>query len=237
MLGAALAMMSGAQTLDELAARAKSFEQAREHAKAVEVYTQILKLRPDLAAAYDRRGYERFKLGEIDGALADFDKAIALDPAEMPYHWQRGIALYYAGRYEDGVRQFDAHQKVNGNDVENAAWRYLCMARAGSVEKARTALIPIEGDPRVPMSQIHTLFAGKGSVEQVLAAVGAGNPAAAERNQRLFYADLYIGLYHEAAGRGSEAKKYITRAAGYQADHYMGDVARVHAARLRGKTK
>ncbi|MEO7652599.1 MAG: tetratricopeptide repeat protein, partial [Bryobacteraceae bacterium] len=73
--------------------------------------------------------------------------------------------------------------------------------------------------------------------EQVLAAVSAGNPAARERNQRMFYADLYIALYHEAAGRGSEAAKYMTRAAAYPADNYMADVARVHAARLTRGTR
>src|SRR6059058_6052557 len=100
------------------------------------------------AAEYNRRGVEQFKLGHIRESVAAFDRAVAMDPAEAPYNWQRGIALYYAGRYDDGRKQFELHQTVNGNDVENAAWRYLCMARAGSVEAARSDVLPIAQDHR-----------------------------------------------------------------------------------------
>src|SRR2546426_11848479 len=111
--------------------------------------------------AYISHGMEQFKLARIKESLADFDHAIALEPKVAPYLWQRGIALYYAGRYDDGRKQFDLHQTVNGNDVENAAWRYLCMARAGTVEVARASILPIEHDSRVPMMQIYALYKGK----------------------------------------------------------------------------
>src|SRR6266851_2288371 len=178
------------------------------------------------AAEYNRRGAEQFKLGHIQQSLADFDRAIQLDPAQAPYHWQRGITLYYAGRYEDGRKQFELHQTVNGNDVENAAWRYLCMARAGTVEEARASILPIEHDSRVPMMQIYALYKGKTGVDEVLAAAGSSNDG-------LFYAHLYIGLYYEAAGNAKGARDHISRAVKQTADHYMGDVARVHLQLLK----
>src|SRR5947209_3620252 len=98
------------------------------------------------ADKYNRRGVEQFKRTRIQQSLDDFDHAIALDPAQAPYHWQRGISLYYAGRYEDGRKQFELHQTVNGNDVENAAWRFLCIARAGTVASARASILPIQYD-------------------------------------------------------------------------------------------
>jgi lipoprotein NlpI len=53
-------------------------------------------------------------------------------------------------------------------------------------------------------------------------------------NQRLFYAHLYVGLYYEAIGDRKRAREHILKAADDdKADHYMGDVARVHAALLR----
>src|SRR6266446_2156506 len=122
------------------------------------------------AAAFSRRGAEQFKLGHIQQSLADFDRAIQLDPAQAPYHWQRGITLYYADRYEDGRKQFELHQTVNSNDVENAAWRYLCIARAQGADAARAALMPIAQDARVPMMQIYALYKGSASEKDVLAA-------------------------------------------------------------------
>ena len=102
-------------------------------------------------------------------------------------------------------------------------------ARSAGVEKARAALIPIRNDGRVPMMQVHALFAGKATVEDVLAAAKAGQPSAEELRQRLFYAHLYLGLHYEALGEAKRAGEHIAKAAGeFAEDHYMGDVARVH---------
>jgi lipoprotein NlpI len=185
------------------------------------------------AMACNRRGAEQFKMGHIQQSLDEFDRAIQLDPAQAPYNWQRGISLYYAGRYDDGRKQFELHQTVNGNDVENAAWRYLCMARAGTVESARASILPIQNDSRVPMMQIYALYKGKATVDDVLAAARAGNPSPSALSERLFYAHLYIGLYDEAAGDTKGAREHITLANGHAIDHYMGDVARVHLQLMR----
>ena len=150
-------------------------------------------------------------------------------PTQAPYHWQRGISYYYAGRFEDGRKQFELHQTVNSNDVENAVWHFLCVARGSGVEKARAALIPIKGDARVPMMEVHALFAGKVKPEAVLQAAAAGRPPPSQLNRQLFYAHLYLGLYFEVIGNDEQAREHIAKAAGtYRTEDYMGDVARVH---------
>ena len=218
--------------------RGRAYQAARNHIKSVADYDAGLRLNPKTTMAYQYRGEEHFRLGNFKESVADFDKYIELAPAQAPYHWQRGISLYYAGRFEDGRKQFELHQTVNANDVENAAWHYLCAARISGVEKARASLIPIERDGRVPMMQVHALFAGKLKPDDVLAAARAGNPAPAELDNHLFYAHLYLGLYHEAAGNTKQAREHIFKAAAdFKADHYMGDVARVHAQVLRRQMK
>jgi lipoprotein NlpI len=218
--------------------RARAQEQSRDYAKAVIDYDAVLKLNTNAALAYQRRGEAHFRLAQFKESIADFDRFIELMPAQAPQHWQRGIALYYAGRYEDGRKQFELHQTVNPHDVENAVWHFLCVARASGAEKARAALIPIEGDARVPMAQVHTLFAGKARPEDVLAAARAGDPPPDRLDNQLFYAHLYLGLYFEAIGETKLAREHIFKAAtGFKADHYMGDVARVHAQMLRKQSK
>jgi len=218
--------------------RGRAWQMARNHAKAVADFDAGLKLNPNAAMAYQYRGEEHFRLGNFKESVADFDRYIELAPAQAPYHWQRGISLYYAGRFEDGRKQFELHQTVNANDVENAVWHYLCAARTSGLEKARESLIPIERDGRVPMMQVHALFAGKLKPDDVLAAAKAGDSAPSELDNRLFYAHLYLGLYHEAAGNTKLAREHIFKAAeDFKADHYMGDVARVHAQVLRRQMK
>jgi len=80
-----------------------------------------------------------------------------------------GIALYYAGRFKDCRAQFESHRTVNPDDVENAAWHFLCVARAESVTSARAALLPVGPDPRVPMRQIYQMFRGAFQKTQVSA--------------------------------------------------------------------
>jgi lipoprotein NlpI len=98
-------------------------------------------------------------------------------------------------------------------------------------------MLPIEHDPRVPMMQIYELYRGKLKPEDVLKAAEGGNPDMNQLNQRLFYAHLYIGLWHEAGGRAEEARKHILEAEKHKIAHYMWDVAHVHAERLRAAEK
>ncbi|MBI5773428.1 MAG: tetratricopeptide repeat protein [Verrucomicrobia bacterium] len=208
----------------------------REREKAVANFTRALELDASLAAAFQQRGAEHFRLGKIKESIADFDRFIALNPKQEPHHWQRGISCYYAGRFADGVRQFESHQTVNPNDVENAVWHFLCAAKLDGIEKARQKLIPIRGDSRIPMMQVHALFAGKLKPDDVMAAARAGDPPPSQLEPRLFYAHLYLGLYFDALGDEAKAREFINKAAASAERHdYMGDVARVHAEMLRRK--
>ncbi len=149
------------------------------HEEAVKDFTAALKLDPQTAELYNRRGAELFKLGRIKESIEDFDRFIALRPEQERSHWQRGISYYYAGRFADGAKQFAAYQTFDDNDVENAVWRYLCMARDVGVPQARESLLKIKQDPRVPMMQVYALYKGDLKPNDVLAAAGAGDPARA----------------------------------------------------------
>jgi lipoprotein NlpI len=170
------------------------------------------------------RAVAAFGTGRLQESAAAFDRVAALLPGYAPQLWQRGIALYYVGRYEDCRAQFESHRTVNPNDVENAAWHFLCVARADSVKVAREALLPVGPDRRAPMAEIYAMFRGDLSPGDVM--VAAGDSPGAQ-----FYAFLYIGLYHEAAGRADLARENITAAAAEayaSVGGYMHMVARVH---------
>ena len=177
---------------------------------------------------YIQRGMVSFKLGDIAPAIADFDRAEHLNPALTPALWQRGIAYYYAGRFEEGARQFEIDLTVNGHDVEETVWRYLCQAQAQGMSVARASLFPGRHDPRPVMGWVYQLFAGACNAEVVI----ARQHDSGQRER--FYSHLYVGLYYEAAREEERARHHITQAAEMQVwEDYMGWVARVHQ-RLRG---
>jgi len=216
--------------------RARAHVALRQPETAVADFDAALRLKPERAELYNARGSARFQAGDVAGSIDDFDHYIKMRPAEERGHWKRGISYYYAGQFDKGRRQFEAYQTFDDNDVENAVWRYLCTAREVNVEEARQTLLKIKADRRVPMMKVYDLFAGRATPDNVLAAARSGDPTAEQLNERLFYAHLYIGLYHEAAGDEDLARRHITRAATrHLIAHYMWDVARVHADRLAKK--
>jgi lipoprotein NlpI len=217
--------------------RARLYEDTGESTKALTDYDQVLKLDRRNAAAWQNRGILHFKLAHIDQSISDFDQFIKLMPEQAPHHWQRGICYYYAQRFEDGRKQFELHQTVNPNDVENAVWHFLCVARSAGIEKAKASLMPIPEDARVPMMQIHALFAGKVKTDDVLKAASAGEPGSPEGQRAKFYAHLYLGLYSEAVGDETKALQHITKAVEYGGADYMSDVARVHLKLKADKKK
>jgi lipoprotein NlpI len=80
--------------------------------------------------------------------------------------------------------------------------------------------------------EIYALYRGKATPDDVFAASERGGPPPAALKTRKFYAHLYVGLFHEAAGEHEKAKPHLEKAAGeFRIGHYMGDVARVHHER------
>jgi lipoprotein NlpI len=208
--------------------RAAIEDSQRDYEKALKDLTEALRLEPQLKDAYQLRGIVQFKLSHFRESVQDFDRFLAYVPSQRPYHWQRGISLYYAGDYEAGRKQFELHQTVNSNDVENAVWHFLCVARESGVERARQVMLKPGADARVPMNEIYALFGGKESEEQVMSAAFSRRT-----DDALFYAHLYLGLYFDVMKETKRAREHIDKAIAIGPSHYMGDVARVQAKWLR----
>jgi lipoprotein NlpI len=202
-----------------------------------------LALDPKQAEAYHERGCVHFKLGDFNASVKDFDTYIELVPARKAGHWQRGISCYYAGLYDEGRKQFEGYQSTDSNDVENAVWRYMCMAKAMGAARARREMLKIGDDRRVPMRQVYELFSGKLKAADVLAAACVAPPGGDDvnkevSNRQLFYAHLYLGIYYDLEGQGAAALTHLKTAADeYRINHYMWDVARIHRDLLKKSLK
>lgn len=219
--------------------RAEILEQAGKFNAAADEYTRLLefdgwadadKARADL---HHRRGSARLFAEQPAAAVKDFDREIQIVPARADGHWQRGIALYYTQRFAEGAKQFEAYQAVDTNDVENSVWWYICRKQEVGEEAARGGLLPIGRDPRVPLMTVYELFREKAKPADVLAAANEATVDPLEQKRRLFYAHLYLGLWHEAQGELEKSLEHMRRAA---LDHniggYMWQVADLHR-RLR----
>ena len=214
--------------------RAQTYESLSMPAEALADYGRVLELNPKEANTFQVRGLLRFRRGDVAGSIADFDKYIELNPKAKVSHWQRGISYYYAGRWDDGIAQFEGYQTFDSNDVENAVWRFMCMARKDGIPKAQKAMLKIGEDKRVPMRQVYDLYLGVKTPDDVFAAAKANDPGKELLNRQLFYAHLYVGIYHELEGNKKRALDHLERATeDHRIGHYMWDVARVHRDLLK----
>jgi len=169
--------------------------------------------------------------GKINSAARQFERYIELVPGDKADLWQYGIALAFIGRYDEGRKLFELHRTVNPNDVENAAWHFLCVAKLAGIKEAEKLVLPAPGDTRVPMNEIRRLLID-GNEERVTAAVNQLTEGSASRADASFYANLYLGLYADCYGNVTKAKRLIGDAAKTDQVNYMSDVARVYFVEL-----
>jgi len=194
---------------------------------------------PEKVELYSQRGDVRFFLGEFAPAVADYDQMVALEPELDAGHWRRGIAWFYAGDYKQAAAQFERYHSFDNVDRENGIWRYLCQRKAFGLEKAREGLLKYEKDDREPFGDVYRLFQGDLTADELLTKIRDAQITDTERQKRLFYAELYVGLNEAVEERTDSARTHLAAAAqnrwGQQSGYgpnYMWQVARLHADQL-----
>jgi lipoprotein NlpI len=224
-----------AQKSNELGRVAMSSFREGKYKAAFKNCSELCQLEPNNLNYQMMLGDISFAAGQMDACVAAYDKLIELQPSLEPRLWQRGLALYYAKKFEKGVQQFETHQLVNTQDVENAVWHLLCAAKISNVEAGRKKLIPISEDRRVPMSQIYEMYAGRMTPEQVLTIANQTSPSveldSEQHRLQRYYAHLYIGLYYEMLENEQASLDSMKKAAELNPlgkTNFMGQVARVH---------
>ena len=210
--------------------------------KSLKEATALVTEKPDSIQAYSRRGDAYFFLGDFEKAVADYDKMVELDPSINSSHWRRGIALFYAKRYEQAAEQFEQYHSFDQIDRENGIWRYFSQYRASGREVARLGLTKYKKDDREPFPSVYQLFSGAKTPQQILDEITAADITKDEREMRLFYANLYIGLNHAVEGNEDDAQRFLALATqnrwgpnGGYGPAYMWHVGRLNESILRNK--
>ena len=193
---------------------------------------------PKSLGLYSRRGDMRQFLGKFEGAVADYQKMIELDPSQDAPHWRLGIAYYFTGAFEKGAKQFEKYHAYDNRDRENGVWKFLCQTRAQDLATARKELLVYTRFDREPFPGLYQMLAGEKSPEEVLRAADAKEFE--KQTQVRFFAKYYVGVYWSLTGKIDEGLKLVREAvelftpetAGSGGPGYMWQVARLHAREI-----
>lgn len=202
---------------------------------AEELTQKLLKDDSQRVSLLSQRGDAWFFLSEFKKSVADYEEMVELDPEQGDSHWRRGIARFYAGQAKAAAQQFEAYHSFDDIDRENGIWRYFSQHRAYGPAKAKEGLLKYRKTDREPFPDVYRLFSGDTTPKEIIAAINKAEISKDEREKRLFYAQLYIGLNHAVEGRDAEAIALLRESASNQwgpvggyGPRYMWHVGRVH---------
>lgn len=88
-------------------------------------FSTALAIRPDIPEIFNFLGIYFTQAGNYDAAYEAFDSVLELDPTYNFARMNRGIALYYGGRYKLAQDDLLAYYQDDPNDPFRSLWLYL----------------------------------------------------------------------------------------------------------------
>lgn len=90
-------LRSQSDTANLLMQRAMAMAQAQQYPLALSLFDKLVALEPNWAEAWNQRAMAKFLSGDMDGAMADINKAIKLEPRHFGALEGMGMILQQAG--------------------------------------------------------------------------------------------------------------------------------------------
>jgi tetratricopeptide (TPR) repeat protein len=109
---------------------------AGRYARAADAFRRTTEIMPTNASAFLMLGATQYILGDVQGAVGNYEHSVRLNPIPSAYA-NLGMAYYDSGRFEDAMRSYEESLRLNGNSAlnhRNLADVYL---RIGRTDDAR----------------------------------------------------------------------------------------------------
>lgn len=117
---------------------------------AADAFADDIRLYPRSVAAWNNRGVARVRLGDLSGAISDYNRAIQLAPDDAELYFNRGNALVASGLYQEAIMDYSRAIQLNPAYTRAIFNRGTAYALAGQPDLARRdwlAAIEQEPDP------------------------------------------------------------------------------------------
>ena len=169
-------------------------------------FSQALAIRPDMPEVFNYLGIYLTQTGNFDAAYEAFDSVLELDPTYSYARLNRGIALYYGGRYALAQDDLQAFYQDDPNDPFRSLWLYLA-ERELNQEQALEALS--QRYNKANRSQwgwnIVEFYLGKISEKTLMERLQADATDNTSLAEHLSETDFYLGKHYLSLGEKSSA--------------------------------
>ncbi|ACR67708.1 lipoprotein NlpI [Edwardsiella ictaluri] len=169
-------------------------------------FSQALAIRPDMPEVFNYLGIYLTQAGNFDAAYEAFDSVLELDPTYSYARLNRGIALYYGGRYSLAQDDLQAFYQDDPNDPFRSLWLYLA-ERELNQDQALTALS--QRYNKANRSQwgwnIVEFYLGKISEKTLMERLQADATDNTSLAEHLSETDFYLGKHYLSLGEKSSA--------------------------------
>ncbi|WP_218573531.1 lipoprotein NlpI [Rheinheimera lutimaris] len=202
-------------------------------------FLRALRLKPDMADAYNFVGIHHTVSGDFDQAYEAFDSALELAPEHEFAYLNRGIALYYAGKTELAIGDFQRFLALKPTDAYRVIWLYLAQSEL-SAEQAQQQLAQhaLILDKAEWSGNIVRFLLGEISEQALLDSVLqdlSGPQLLAERLCEVYF---YLAKWHESQQQPEQALSYYKQVLATNVYEFVEHrYARLEMARLRGEVQ
>jgi lipoprotein NlpI len=199
-------------------------------------FLRALRLKPDLADAYNFVGIHHTVNGEYNQAYEAFDSALELAPEHEYAYLNRGIALYYAGKTQLAVSDFTTFLQLRPSDSYRMLWLYLAQSELAP-EQASLALQQqaLALDTANWSTNLVAFFNGQISEAELLNSVAVDVDSERLLAERLCEVYFYLAKWHHSQQRDEQALTYYKQVLATNVFEFVEHrYARLEIARLRG---
>ncbi|MCY7297133.1 lipoprotein NlpI [Alteromonas sp. a30] len=173
-------------------------------------FLAALKYKPDMAEAHNFLGIHYTQNQEFIRAYDAFDSTLEIEPTHEFAHLNRGIALYYGGRPELAVSDFEAFYREDPKDIFRALWLYIAK-REMDPEQALNSLKRMRDDLDNSRWEVNIVdfYIGQISETELKNRLVLNVHNDQELTRRLCEVYFYLGRYHSFEGHHGEASNYF----------------------------
>lgn len=200
-------------------------------------FVRALRLKPDMADAYNFVGIHHTVSGDFNSAFEAFDSALELAPEHEFAYLNRGIALYYADKTELAIADFEHFLAAKPEDPYRVIWLYLAqseLSQEAAVSRLKQNMQAL--DPAEWSTNLLRFLAKDISEQALLESVSQDLSSQQLLAERLCEVYFYLAKWHENHGEAEKALQYYKQVLATNVYEFVEHrYARLEMARLRGE--